>query len=157
MHVIIDFFRKKGDFRRKFIFQCGINHTPFVTFLSSRRPRTGIHPGFRPRGRTRAGPRTAIYPAASGQRQHNPRSTLRTLRGRSRCRSFCTIRRLTDFAKYCGNRRTSFQGDLLESINISFNRQIRDATTTPLLESYGAIVGFKHFFGQLYSHRHLNK
>ncbi len=34
MLTIIDFFRKKGDFRRNFIFQCGINHTPFVTVLS---------------------------------------------------------------------------------------------------------------------------
>ena len=37
MLTIIDFFRKKGDFRRNFIFQCGINHTPFVTVLSFRR------------------------------------------------------------------------------------------------------------------------
>ncbi|MBQ7081714.1 MAG: hypothetical protein IJM92_19055, partial [Fibrobacter sp.] len=34
MLTIIDFFRKKGDFRRIFLFQCGIYHTPFVTVLS---------------------------------------------------------------------------------------------------------------------------
>ena len=34
MLTIIDFFSENGGFRRNFIFQCGINHTPFVTVLS---------------------------------------------------------------------------------------------------------------------------
>ena len=46
MLTIIDFFRKKGDFRRNFIFQCGINHAPFVMVLSfgaSKRNLRGFH------------------------------------------------------------------------------------------------------------------
>ena len=37
MVIIIEFSAEKGGFRRNFIFQCGINHTPFVTVLSFRR------------------------------------------------------------------------------------------------------------------------